>query len=393
MKNPSKLTATDLCVMCGMCIPHCPTYQLYQNETESPRGRIALMQAISSGQIPADKTALQHIDHCLGCLNCESICPSKVPYGQIIDDFRHQHCTAIAKPILSRQILKHAGNTGGLEKLIQLAQLPGIKQVASFLNLIPDAFLNKKPLEFNNTYPASPQPVKPEQAKGKVLLFTGCTGKLTDSDTLHSAIKILNKLGFEVQLPAQQMCCGALHQHNGLKDQGQALLDEAEQQLKLYPSATVLFFSPACGASLNQLKQANIMDARLFILNALQHQPLAFSPHDNPVALHESCSHRNMLKLKPLNNDLLNCIENLDIKHSSQASQCCGAGGLQSFNYPKQAQALLDSTLQSFELSQCDALISDNIGCSLHIKSAISAYNPTIEVLHPLTFLARHLKP
>jgi len=107
--------------------------------------------------------------------------------------------------------------------------------------------------------------------------------------------------------------------------------------------------------------------------------------------LHESCSHRNRLNLKTLNADLLNCVPNMQIIKSSNPSLCCGAGGIQSINYPEQAQALLNGKLASFDLSQTNILISDNIGCSLHIKSAISAYNPNIEIMHPISFLARQL--
>ena len=106
MNKPSNISKimsdTDLCVMCGMCLPQCPTYQLYQTETESPRGRIALIQSIEKGHLKADANTLLHIDHCLGCLNCETICPSYVPYGEIIDEFRQKYHKQLSKPFASQ---------------------------------------------------------------------------------------------------------------------------------------------------------------------------------------------------------------------------------------------------------------------------------------------------
>ncbi|MEJ2116319.1 MAG: 4Fe-4S dicluster domain-containing protein, partial [Gammaproteobacteria bacterium] len=79
------IDATDQCVMCGLCLPHCPTYQIAKNEAESPRGRIALVRAVYEGQLCASKTISIHLDHCLTCMNCERACPANVDYEKIID--------------------------------------------------------------------------------------------------------------------------------------------------------------------------------------------------------------------------------------------------------------------------------------------------------------------
>ena len=82
------LKKTDLCVKCGLCLPHCPTYNKTQNENNSPRGRIALIQGWSNGQLTNINSV---IDSCLLCRECESVCPALVPYSEIIDEFRAQH--------------------------------------------------------------------------------------------------------------------------------------------------------------------------------------------------------------------------------------------------------------------------------------------------------------
>ena len=376
--------------MCGMCLPHCPTYQLYQTETESPRGRIALMQAIDHKKIKASSTTLRHIDHCLGCLNCESVCPSLVPFGKLIDEFRDQFSLSIKKSVISRQILKQSRKPNGIEKLAATASRPILKPLlqltASITGLslhVPVPPANK----LNAFYPAD------TTRRGQVSLFIGCGGKSTDTASIKSAILLLNRLGFDVHIAPQQYCCGAIHQHNGQLSTANELLQYNADQFAQTDSQSILFFSPACGAQLLQLTEPPVEDIRLFIYFQLQQQKLLFSPAAQTVALHESCSQQNMLKSKSANRNLLSLIPEIQIITSSQASLCCGAGGLQTFNYPQQAQALLQAKLQTFDWSRTNILISDNIGCSLHIKSAISAYNPHIEVLHPVSLLARQLIP
>ena len=166
---------------------------------------------------------------------------------------------------------------------------------------------------------------------------------------------------------------------------------KTKNQLENLKPEVVLFFSPACGESLLQTKNIRVLDIRSFIFSELQKQPLTFKKADQAVALHESCSHRNRLKLKTLNFDLINRVPEVHIVESSNPSLCCGASGIQSLDYPEQSQALLQGKLKSFDLTQTKILISDNIGCSLHIKSSVSGYNPNIEIMHPISFLARQL--
>ncbi len=377
--------------MCGMCLPHCPTYQLYQTETESPRGRIALMQSIDQARIEVDVAALKHIDHCLGCLNCETICPSRVPYGSLIDEFRQQYSKQIRKSFFSRQILNAAGKPGGLKQLSQQSSNIFIRPFLNLAGTLPWVPIVPKAskLTLDIHYPASnnvPQ-------RGSVTLFTGCSSQQMDSQTLHDACILLNHLGYRVNIPPSQPCCGALHQHNGEMQVSAELLQQQHEFLNTCnDDAIVLFSSPACGASLKQVDEARFLDIRSFLLKQLTSATLEFEALQKPVALHESCSGRNMLKSNGVNQQLLELIPELQIIYSSQPALCCGAGGLQSFNYPQQAQALAEKKLQSFVLSETDILLSDNIGCSMHIKNTLNRYNHKIDVLHPLSLLRRQLR-
>lgn len=374
--------------MCGMCLPHCPTYQLYQNEAESPRGRIALMQSIDAGRIQADEAALLHIDHCLGCLNCQTICPSRVPYGSIIDSFRTDYHDDIAKPWLSRQLLARSSQSGGLESALSTLNRPGIRQLVKMgqsLLGIPGPALEPaaRLTGFSNT---------PAQSRGQIGLFTGCTGKQLDSHTLRACGELLSHFGFQVELVnTHGTCCGALHQHNGAAPTAEALAQQLQHDFEQSRFDHILFFSPACGQQLASLQDTRLIDARLFILQQLHQQQPEFSPLQQPVALHQSCSHRNLLKAGDINYQLLAFIPELEVIESSMPDLCCGAGGIQHLNYPEQAQALVRKKIQTFDLQHCEILLSDNIGCSMHMKSHLNTYNLSVDVMHPLSLLNRQL--
>lgn len=393
MKTSSTLSDTDLCVMCGMCLPQCPTYQLYQSEAESPRGRIALMQAIDQGRINTDSKTLTHIDHCLGCLNCQTICPSRVPYGRLIDEFRHQYADKIEKPATARWLLRQVASEHGLGRYASALNIPLVKPLARGLSTISgrrspgvDALLAQPSHSLKPFYPA-----QTPATLGEVSLFSGCVGSLADSTTLHDAAWLLNQLGFDVHIPTEQACCGALHQHNGQTTRAGQLLKQTQQLLGNNNQAPLLFFSPACGQQLSQSEALQALDARQFILQQLQQQNRSFRPLEMAVALHESCSHQNTSTRRTLNRELLQLIPQLEVIESSQPSLCCGAGGLQGINYPQQGQALAEQKARSFALDKTRLLISDNIGCSLHMKTALRRYNKSIEVIHPVSLLARQL--
>lgn len=393
MKTSSTLSDTDLCVMCGMCLPQCPTYQLYQSETESPRGRIALIQAIDQGKISADNKTLTHIDHCLGCLNCQTICPSRVPYGRLIDEFRQQYAADIAKPATAHWLLRQVASEHGLRRYASALNIPLLKPLTRGLSAISgkhppgvDALLAQPAHSLKPYYPASAEAIK-----GDVRLFSGCVGTLADSVTLRDTARLLNQLGFNVQIPTEHACCGALHQHNGQTSLAGQLLNQTAQLLSTDDEAPLLFFSPACGQQLASSDSLQAVDARWFILQQLKQQNCSFRPLEKAVALHESCSQRNMSTQRTINHDLLQLIPQLELIESSSPSLCCGAGGLQGLNYPEQGQALAEQTVRSFALDQVELLISDNIGCSLHMKTALRRYNKSIEIIHPISLLARQL--
>src|SRR5690606_25054899 len=217
------------CVKCGLCLPHCPTYTLTENENESPRGRIALMQAIAKEELPYAKSVDSHLDNCLACRTCERVCPAHVQYGELITKTRHltttspkiQHQYATSIPLKAKFLSRIASNSKQtrllgqilrlveiskirtLSKKVGLTKLMGLQSLDDLLPNVP----SQKP--FKAFYPTN------GSSKGKVGLFKGCISTWSDRKTLEASIFVLNKLGFDVVMPQNQGCCGAMALHHG----------------------------------------------------------------------------------------------------------------------------------------------------------------------------------
>lgn len=389
----------DSCVMCGMCIPHCPTYQIYRNESESPRGRISIIQALAQGRIEPDASLLQHLDHCLGCLACEAMCPSKVAYGRLLDNA--QALLANRRPHQPKSLsllLSQARLPGGLNRYatpLRWYKLSGMQAVAGSV-LRPTGMNNlaranamlglAQPVRLQSFYPAS------GEVLGDVALFTGCMGASFDAETQLGAIKLLTRLGYNLHVPESQYCCGALHQHHGQPRESQALTLQNQSVFGTLPISHILYTANGCGAQLNQNKMpVPVIDIASFLLSLPTLATTPFQPLQAPVLIHESCSSRNKLKVNGAMQKLLQCIPQLQIIEPQLPAVCCGAGSSHQLIFPELADELLQLKLNKIKAAQPQYLLSDNLGCSLHFKNGLKKAGIDIQVVHPVTLLARQL--
>jgi len=206
------ISATDQCVMCGLCLPHCPTYAISKTEPESPRGRIALVRALYEGHLEASETIRTHLDHCLTCMSCESVCPANVDYEKIID---------AGRAVTTKQ-------TDSFKKLQQSLLLfilskPSARKLTKFLittlrtlgfhhlfanlrlfKLLPDAT--------QATFNKREAGISTGTNKPNVMIINTCASDLTNDQTYNATKSILEKLGCNILESSQTLCCGALHQ-------------------------------------------------------------------------------------------------------------------------------------------------------------------------------------
>ncbi|MEN9595764.1 MAG: hypothetical protein RL236_198 [Pseudomonadota bacterium] len=393
------LNVADSCVKCGICAPHCPTYTHTQNENESPRGRIALIQAWAGGHLGITDNLLNHIDNCLLCRACEKACPAVVPYGKLIDDFRaeihEEQSTPITVKIVksiaeskrvqrSVQLILNVYQQNKLQKTARLLRLPKLFGLNELDRLVPN-YQEKETLK--NYYAAK------NEAKGDVGLFVGCMGELFDFATVSAAIKVLTQIGFNVHLPNNQTCCGALALHDGDKNGSLKLEQQNKIAFENKDLQAIVTIASGCGTTLREYSAKNFSVKVMDISHFLIHTDFDFSntlkPLDQNVRLHSPCSLKNGLRTDKSVSKLLQKIPELKISPLPETVQCCGAAGSYSLRHDKMAKTLLNELLTTALETPSDYLVSSNIGCALHIAAGLRERGEKIEVIHPIVLLAR----
>jgi glycolate oxidase iron-sulfur subunit len=394
------LSVADSCVKCGICAPHCPTYTHTQNENESPRGRIALIQAWAGGNLPITDNLLAHIDSCLLCRACEKACPAVVPYGKLIDDFRAEihnesatkNSVKIVKSMAENKRVQSFVKSGlrfyqsnYLKKTARFLRLPNLFGLKELDRLVPNV-KEQEPLK--NYYPAK------NEAKGDVGLFVGCMGELFDFETVNAAITVLTHVGFNVHLPGNQTCCGALALHDGDKKGAATLEKQNELAFAAENLQAIVTIASGCGVTLREYSAKNftvkVMDISHFLIQTDFDFSVLKSFSGN-VRLHSPCSLRNGLKTDKSVLKLLQKIPEIQISALPETTQCCGAAGSYSLRHDKMAQTLLNELLTTALEKPTDYLVSSNIGCTLHIAAGLRERGEKIEVIHPMVLLARCL--
>jgi glycolate oxidase iron-sulfur subunit len=222
--------------------------------------------------------------------------------------------------------------------------------------------------------------------RGNVALFTGCLAEHFDRETLNAAIKLLNENGYAVQIPSQQSCCGAIHQHNG-----QSATNLIENNLAVFNALdvdAVIYVATGCGTMLSEYENENFKQ-RLFDINefllANWSDDLQLLPSNLKIAVHEPCSQRNVLKNQKSVYALLQKIPNLTIETLADNPICCGAGGSYMLTHSENATQLRDLKRQIITNTHVDLVVSSNFGCIIFLNS------DKTKVVHPLIFLTQQL--
>ena len=392
------LADADLCVKCGLCLPHCPTYNKTQDENESPRGRIALIQALANRSLPESAKLLQHIDNCLLCRSCERVCPAMVPYGRLIDTTRGMYggkkstsfALSMLKGVSHNRSLNQAART-----VLELYQATGL-QHTGLANLLKLEQINRLlPVKHEKTtvnkgfFPAT------TQCKGDVGLFKGCMGDLLDPETLEAAIQVLNLAGYNVHLPDSQTCCGALDLHAGDTVIADKLAARNVNAFADQPIAAIVTVASGCGSTLQEYDNpeftTRVVDISQFLHQEKALANLELSPLNAKIVMHTPCSLRNVMREELGAVKLIKQIPKAEIIPLAEAIKCCGSAGSYMLEHPKMAQAILDDLLQSVRASMPDYLVTSNIGCAVHIRAGFKQYGMEIEVVHPVVLIRRLL--
>jgi glycolate oxidase iron-sulfur subunit len=332
---------TRACVHCGLCLESCPTYRVLREEADSPRGRILLLDALLEGRAEAADVR-RHLDRCVGCLACAAVCPSGVPYGTMLEAGRRQ----LGGPsLLPRLFLKHVVNRPLLLRVLAGA--------ARLLGAVPP-----KP-------PPIPWPTAPAKPKGRLAIHLGCVTPHLFPNLAAEAACVLARLGYAVE-PAGRRCCGALHRHAGLPYEAPAI-----EALSLAAGCST---TPGLTDVCKVLLSERIEGARL---------PPVRVAWDAPCHL----LHAQGVDAAAL----LDAIEGVERVTLPGAAECCGAGGLYMGLQPALARKVREKKVAEILASGAKVVATANPGCMLWIWRGLREAGAGVEVLHPVTLLARAL--
>jgi glycolate oxidase iron-sulfur subunit len=380
---------TSDCVHCGFCLPTCPTYVLWREEMDSPRGRIHLMDARLDGTIQLNATVAEHFDRCLGCMACLSSCPSGVRYDRLIESTR-----AAVEQELDRAL----GDRVVRSLLFRLLPYPGRMRVA--LRLAPVGRRLPVPRRLRPLVDIAPRwrgrgevsTVTPAagQTRARIGLLTGCVQSAVFPDVNAATARVLAADGFEVVAPPQG-CCGALSVHAGRLEEGKAFarsLIDAVESVDL-----VVVNTSGCGSHLKELgwllgdERAQAFSARVRDVGELlmdtppraRRSPLAMR-----VALQDSCHLRHAQRLPLSSLTSLARIPGLEVVEPAEQDLCCGSAGIYNVTQADAARELGDRKATHVLATGAQAYASANPGCLVQVSNALNRAKRPLPALHPI---------
>ncbi|WP_408640271.1 (Fe-S)-binding protein [Saccharomonospora saliphila] len=406
--HPPARELLDDCVHCGFCLPTCPTYQLWGEEMDSPRGRIYLMDLAERGEIGLEGAFTEHIDACLGCMACVTSCPSGVQYDRLLEATRPQiernversgqdrlFRNAIFALFPYRRRLRVAAVFGALYQKLRLSTLaervlpPRLRATQA---LMPGVRLR-------DAFAALPRRVRPEgTVRRRVALLSGCVQDVFFHEVNAATQRVLAAEGCEVLTPRDQGCCGALGLHAGREDHAVSRAKRTIATFESLPVDDIVVNVAGCGSSMKEYgtlladeddwaERARRFSARVRDVSEVLADLEPRAPRrriDATVAYHDACHLGHAQRVREQPRQVLRTIPGVRLVDLPEAELCCGSAGIYNMVQPEPAAELGERKAANIRSVEPDMLVTGNPGCLLQIRRYLDA---DIPMLHPVQLL------
>ncbi|MDA0267378.1 MAG: (Fe-S)-binding protein [Cyanobacteria bacterium] len=423
-QQPPAQPLIDACVHCGFCLTTCPSYRVLGKESDSPRGRIYLMDAINKGEATLSPTSVEHFDSCLGCLACTTACPSGVQYDQLIAAVRPQiqrnHPRSRPEQLFRQLIFSLFPYPDRLRLLLaplglyQLLRVSKLVQRSGFLKRLSpnlaamESLLPKvTPQSFQDNLPE----VVPAQGKRRyrVGMILGCVQRVFFSGVNEATARVLAANGCEVVIPRSQGCCSALPAHQGESNQAQAL---ARQMIDSFADTQVdyvIINAAGCGHTLKEYGHiladdavyrdrahqfsAQVRDVQEFLVEVGLTAPLhPITEGPLTVVYQDACHllHGQHISLQP--RQLLKQIPQVQLREPIDAALCCGSAGVYNLLQPEVAEELGQMKVNNLLNTGAQLIASSNPGCSLQIQKHLQELGKSMPLMHPIALLDQSIR-
>ncbi|MFN8515950.1 MAG: glycolate oxidase subunit GlcF [Chloroflexia bacterium] len=400
------------CVHCGFCLPTCPTYVLWGEEMDSPRGRIYLMKMAADGEIGMTDEFVTHMDRCLGCMACVTACPSGVQYEKLIETTRQQverrhERTPGDKAFrdLLFALFPHPNRLRATLPFLWLYQQSGVKALLRSelaRKYIPKRLLGMEavmpPVSLDAITSQSPAFTQAQgKRRGRVGMLAGCVQRVFFDPVNAATIRVLTAEGYDVVIP-DQGCCGALNFHAGREEGG---LERARQMIDSFETAqveTIVVNAAGCGSTLKEYgyllrddpayaERAKAFSARVRDISEVLADLEPVAPR-NPVPLrvayHDAChlGHAQNVRRQP--RQVLRAIPGMEVLDIPEAEICCGSAGIYNLVEPDSAEVLGERKARNILDTRPELIATANPGCLLQINASLARLGETIPTVHPI---------
>jgi glycolate oxidase iron-sulfur subunit len=366
------------CVHCGFCLPTCPTYALWHEEMDSPRGRIWLMEGVVDGRLPLNDTVVQHFDRCLGCLACVPACPSGVKYDRLIELTRERVEQEHRRPFPER----------ATRRLLFLT-LPHRRRLRLALRL---ARLAPRPMrELAPPWRDARNPPRVTPAEGarvaRVGLLTGCVQSVVFGGVNRATADVLAAHGCEV-VTSYDGCCGALALHSGRRAEGHRL---AERALDAFRDVDAVVTNAAgCGSHLKDVGGPRVHDVHELLAKLEPRREL--HPIPLRVAYQDACHLRHAQRVIAEPRTVLRRIPGLELVEPAEQELCCGSAGIYNVVQPDAARELGDRKAANVAAAAPDVYVAANPGCLVQVSAALRRAGQPLPALHPVELVDASLR-
>jgi glycolate oxidase iron-sulfur subunit len=360
------------CVHCGFCLPACPTYSLWHEEMDSPRGRIHLMGSLVDGTMPLTDVVVEHFDRCLGCMACVPACPSGVQYDRLIETTRahieQHHRRTPGERLLRRLIFEIFPHRRRLRAALAFRRLPAPGAFAPLAAVAPPWHSSAWP---------------PQHLPGdgpRVALMAGCVQSVVFGDVNAATARVLAADGYDVHVPRAQSCCGALHAHAGRLDEGVARAHTLADDLSGYD--LIVTNAAGCGSHLKDHGIPNVVDVSELLVDPparAERQPLPVR-----VAFQDSCHLRHAQRIASEPRAALQAIPELVLLEPAEQDLCCGSAGIYNLVQPTAARELGDRKAKHVLATEPEAYASGNPGCLVQVTAALRRAGRPVAAFHPI---------
>ncbi len=405
----------DKCVHCGLCLNACPTYRELGLEMDSPRGRVYQMVQVAEGA-PITTAYIEHIGLCLACRGCESACPSGVPYGRMVEHARAEIEARIPRGRFARrlraflfgQLIQSRAQLSIAGTLLYLYEVSGLKTLARAMGLMkmlgrvgdvvqlapsadPPFFFS----QIGKTFPAE------GVRRDRVAFLSGCVANISFARLHEASVRVLQRNGCEVVVPAGQGCCGALHLHSGLPDDARALARRNIEALRGGAFDAIVTNSAGCGAMLKEYGElfagdpayataaqqfaAQVRDITEFLASIELNRQMGAV--DAVVTYQDACHLAHGQRIRGAPRKLLAAIPGVVLQEMSGADICCGSAGSYNIVQNEMSLQILAHKMEAVNGTRATIIAVANPGCELQLEAGVRLHGNKQRVMHVVELL------